>query len=315
MNKNIILLFLATIITTMVCAQDDMYFVPTKKEKAPKPKKEVSNVPFAGNTYFIGMNVSDDEYNRRGKKLKSGYYQVGDSIVFSDDSIASDIISFTPVTDSNVAKKERDTMYVFVAEPEDYRYSRYLSLWDDFYFNRWFYGPAWRYVWYPGGPWYDPWFGPWYNPWYDPWFYDYYAWGPYWYPWHYGPYYRNYWYDPYPYHYIAGGGGHHGTSTSRHPGRGGSGGVVLRSTAGTNNNNLVARRNGDVVNRFTGRETTSRGWNSNHNNRGYNDYSRGNNSYSPSHSSGFSGGGYSSGGGFSGGSRSTGGGGHSGGRR
>lgn len=333
MKKNIITFLLAMMLPVIAFAQDDMYFVPAKKDKVAKvkkPKTERSDVPFAGKTYYIGIDMSEDQYNRRHGKLSSGTYVVSDSVVYSSDSIASDIISFAPVKNSQNVQT-RDTMYVFVSDAEDYRYSRYLSMWDDFYWNRYFYGPGWTRFWYwHRNLWYDPWM----NPWYDPWYYDY-AYGPYWsgrwfYPWGFFPSRYDYWYSPYPHpYYITYGGGSIGGGSSRpgrHPGVGGHGGVVVRSTSGTSGNNVIARRNGDYVNRFTGYGPNSRGWNSAHNNaRGYDggNYTRSESNYTPSAPSSYSGGGgysrgsgsgsFSSGGG--GVSRSSGGGGHSAGRR
>lgn len=339
MKKSIITLLLASLLPIGASAQDDVYFVPTKtaKEK-PVAKKKSSEVPYAGKTYYSGINKTDDEYNRRVRK-QLGAYTVNDSIVYSEDSVASDIITFT--TGSNALAEaenvKHDTVYVYVNDLDEYSYCRLLSRFDDFYYNRWFFGPGWyspwswhmRYFnWYD--PWYDPYYagwgyyGPyygniWYDPWFDPWLYPF---GPYF--GHYG-YYGNY----YGYIYRPGGwGGYrpstdlghiayrgsHNHSYNAHGAHGDgsrSRGFANRTISRGSANYQVANRNGERTTYFTGR-SGAQGFRGNtvrnDNNRSYETYRPSSNSMR-STSSYSGGGGYTGGGGgFSGG-----GGGHSGG--
>lgn len=156
-----------------VIAQDDMYFVPTKENKA----KEAMSYGMPSRTYYSGSSRSVDEYNRRSW-----------SSVAPIDSAGNDIIEF-----SAVRGVYPDSVY---QEPvEDYKYTRRMSRFDDYtpteeaywagyrdgrWSSPWFYSR-----WYD----YDPWYYTGYYSWYSPWYYDYYR------PWHYG-YYR-------PWHYYG----------------------------------------------------------------------------------------------------------------
>lgn len=336
MKRNIIALVLATLLPMGAAAQDDVYFVPAAKVKKEKPVAKTGNVPFAGKTYYSGINKTDDEYNRRVKK-HLGTYTVNDSIIYSEDSVASDVITFT-AGGNLLAENENvkhDTVYVYVNDLDEYSLCRRMARFDDFYYNRYFYGPGWYGPWnwrmhYYG--WYDPWYDPfytgwgyygyygWYDPWFDPWIYPF---GPYYGL--YGNYYGNY----YGYvHRPTGGGGYRpsisGTNAyrgshnhqlgnnPRHNGSGSHGnGFASRTISRSSANYTIANRNGERTTYFTGR-SGSQGFRGNttesyRNNTQYN-------SYTPSvrsSSGGSSGGSYSGGGG--GGGFSGGGGGHSGG--
>lgn len=319
MIKNVFFLLTALVLTPSWCrAQDDMYFTPTKemvKKKKVQREKE-------RNDYYSGINKSDDEYNRRTQCRKFVPYSVSDSLLYSADSIASDIISFS-VGDGTYDEKVRvDTVYKYViVDDDDYAYCKRLSRFDDFYWWHNFYTPytcinplRWYARWYD--PWYDPWFNPWhcgyaypyysgwyYSGWYDPWF----AFG--WYdPWFYRPYY-------YPVYQYGGGGStahnrfYAGTRNHRY---------VRTETTSGNRSYDIAKRNGDATTRHRGigyRNNTVRNYGDSYR-RDYNTQSTRNSysgnfnsshstssgsSFSGGHSRGFSGG--SGGGSFGGGRR------------
>lgn len=337
MKKLVFAIIISMLLPLAVCAQDDMYFVPkkrTEKEKSTTTQRVRNNrsqTRISGNTYYSGINKTDDEYNRRNKKGGNKVYTCADSTLYSSDSIASDIITFS--TDMAAGRnnvKERDTVYVFVADKDEYRYCQYLSRFDDFYWYNRFYGPGWISPWHAYWYFYDPWFDPWFYPWYDPWYRAWYD------PW-YGP-----WYNPWRYPYYAGGGfiyygsggyggggyypnrGGHALSysgTHNHHFSGGSGstGFAHRNGSSTSRNYAVANRNGDRTTYATG----ARG--EGYTGTRYDAFTNGSRfessrSYTPSSSSSYSGGrssgsvGGGGGGGFSGGGHSVGGGGsHSGG--
>ncbi len=308
MKTRIFMLLLAASVSGQMFAQDDMYFVPAKKEKA---KVVSSDVPFAGKTYYSGINKSDDEYNRRVHVVHDGVYELNADDLYSADSIASDVIYFTPDKNEDFAESsKRDTVYILVAEENDYSLCRRMSRFEEFYWDRYFYGPYWshRWMWTHYDPWYDPFYSFWYDPFFDPWMspwyssyyygrYPYYAFG-------YDPYYHHYGY-PYGMGYTVSHRPHTAYAPGKHAGFGGHGGVIVNKTAGTSSNNLIARRNGDAVRRSS--DVRSRG---NFMNRG--DYTVNNHSAPRTeYGSGSSSRSYSGGGGYSrssGGSSSGGGG-------
>lgn len=354
MKRSIIVILAVIALPFMASAQDDLYFTPSKAQlKAEKEKRAAARAAREAAQlerdsqpaeYYSGINKTDDEYNRRIKTTGNNIYTVNEKDIHSTDSIASDIIEFTAEkgvypSDHNVA----DTVYkyIFVNDEDDYRYSRYMSRWDDFFwwhrgFGPWggYYPLSWYAGWYgPWGPWYDPWYGPWYDPWFDPWFV----------PWFYDPWFHHHyygWYRPWggwygPVYYIGGGGGHHGnyyasrhggapTGTANHAGAIRNHNFLADNSRGGSSrisNNDIARRNGDVVSHYGHARASGLRFGGDRNNR--NSYSEqtassrfsgnrsnypSNSSYSGSRSGGFSGGG---GGGFSGGH--SGGGGHFGG--
>lgn len=192
MKKLILLTALVVALPLSVLAQDDdMYFVPskqteTKEFRHPEPP-----------TYYSGIPRSVDDYNRRGHFRSSYRYIKADSL--ATDSL-SDVFEFIAGDGTFPDSLEVDTVeaiYPYESyEPEDdYRYSRRMSRFDDYYPSPAYYGSIGYY------DWYDPWVYPWhysrwgyYRPywyagwgWYDPWYYGwgypyrYYSWGyPYW---------------------------------------------------------------------------------------------------------------------------------------
>lgn len=352
-------------------AQDDLYFTPTKEQvkkaketrkavaKAREEERKVAAMELDG--YYSGINKTDDEYNRRYRYVSKPQVvtddALGDVIEFQagsgdykvDTTLYDDRI-YDDVAASGKSKKVKKS-YDY---DNDYRYTGYMSRFDDFYgwYDPWF-SPYWG-MYHPyygyAGYMYDPWFygsySPWYvgaYGWYDPWFNSMWGWyGP-WYvggwawhsPWYYGHYgYGFGWGGYYDYGFYPGGIGHHvgshqayasasGTVRNR-PGRGGfghmtGGGSNTGNRGGSNSNVQIARRNGDAVTRQTNRANTSAvsRYQRSSNVNTNTSYER---SYTPtsSFSSGSVGGGSSfSGGGVSrsGGGFSGGGGTHSGGRR
>lgn len=285
MKKHILLSLLVAASPTMMMAQDDMYFTPSKQSKV---QSSVEDLQKDEPTYYSGSSRDVDEYNRRGT-LKSYYQKIG------EDSLGNDIIVFHE-GDGRYDTSKADTVYRGSGSyygDDDYTYSRRMHRFDGFY-DPWFYGYHSYY------PWYDSWYDPWYYGgwgwswrarygWYDPWYYGYYGWG---YPYHYYGWY-------YPRYY--GGYAHAGTRNHRFPRQtvGGSRGV------NRSGNRTFGQRNQNYGTR------SSRSWN----NSGWNNGSM----HSPSRSSGSFGGGSfgggSRGGGFGGGSRGGGGGGGHFGRR
>ena len=221
MRKSLILSALAAMLPLTMNAQDDMYFVPTKKNV----EKTKSDYGMPKDTYYSGSKRSIDEYNRRNRtecweeQLKDG------SQVTVIDSLGNEIATV------NVKKKKsrRDSTYL----DDDYAYTRRMARWDgyecsnaywqgynDGRFNRWygwssFYDPWYYSSWYG---WYDPWlysswYGGWYGPWHGGWYGGWYGW--------YDPWYYGYWGGYYPHHHVViGGGGSYDMASSSFRSRG-----------------------------------------------------------------------------------------------
>lgn len=331
---------------------DDLYFVPKKKDKKAKAEQTVQTpsryrdveIIYADDDADIsgisGSSRSVDEYNRRGGSSR-GYrlpgddtlYVMQDSTVITTRRMANDIYA-----------QGYDEGY---ADGEDYALSRRMS--------RFTYGSIYA------SPWYYSYYDPFYWDYYDPWWgwggyhVGYYGWTrPYWgYSWSYSPYwYGGYysWHRPYygGYYGHHGGRGYYWRGNNRRPGdtgrsgtyyRGGrsggsvSGGrassmgrsgsqTVTRSTAGgRSSGNMNVRQGNSTYNSGRNSSTstnTSVGRSASSNTRSSSTNTRsysGGGSTSTSRSGGFSGGSSGGGGrsgGFSGGG--GGGGGRSGGR-
>lgn len=175
MMKKLVLLSVMMLLATTGWAQDDMYFVPSKKNI----EKEINAQSLPKDTYYSGSNRSVDDYNGR-------------SVYQTIDSLGNDVIEFSPSKgvypdslnreDYQVTRQlERFEGYtVKDAYIDGYRDGTYASRWH----SPWFY---YRYGYYD--PWYDPWYDDpwyytsWYGGWYDPWYYRPYRYG--WYG--YGP--------------------------------------------------------------------------------------------------------------------------------
>lgn len=182
MKKLVLFSVMAFALPTILLAQDDVYFTPSKESIREYKAAKVAR----RDAYYSGINKSDSEYNRR-VSLDKVYRKIG------KDSLGNDIIQ---VKDQN-GTCQVDTVYQFDRYFEDadndFTYSRRMGRFDDFYgyYDPWYYG-------YSGfgfrasfGYW-----DPWYMSYYDPWYYGYYD--PWWY---YG--YRSRWYDPWGYGYYG----------------------------------------------------------------------------------------------------------------
>lgn len=151
MKKLILSALLFGAVSLGVMAQDDVYFTPSKSVKKSMSSYEVINDSPAP---LSGSNRDVDEYNRRGKS--SSYFKK-----IGTDSLGNDIIEF-----HTSAEDITDTLAVYsgtkveFSVEDDYKYSRRLSRFDDYYWcDPWLYGyygfgPYWRYRY--TGFWYDP---------------------------------------------------------------------------------------------------------------------------------------------------------------
>ena len=205
MKKQLILmLLLGALPLSMMAQDDDLYFVPSKKE-AQKVEKSISYNDRPA--YYVGSNRNVDEYNRRGR-FRSSYQKIG------TDSLGNDIIEFqvgsglypdtTYVDTAWVSPRQQD----FYSGDDEYVYTRRMNRWDNWY--GWydpFYYRHWGYMGYGYYGWYDPWlYDSWYYGWYDPWYYGY-GWPYYGYYGYYGygwPYYGYYGYYGYGWPYYGG---------------------------------------------------------------------------------------------------------------
>ena len=209
MKRTFILLALVASMPLTMNAQDDMYFVPTKKN-VEKSKKDYG---MPKDTYYSGSNRSVDDYNRRHTECWENQLKDGSQVV-AIDSLGNEIAT----VNVKKGKSKHDSIL-----NDDYKYTRMMEMWDGYQcsnaywrgyndgrFNRWYgwssyYDPWYYSSWYgPYSLWYDPWFygyGGWYGGWYDPWFYGYAGWYG---GWH--PYYDWGWHGHY-YPVYGGGGG------------------------------------------------------------------------------------------------------------
>lgn len=143
-------------------AQDDLYFNPSKdKDEVKTTMRDANNT-----SYYSGIGMTDDEYNRFGS-FESYYQKIG------KDSLGNDIISHYNNADGALST---DTVYLgnqryYFDDDDDFAYSRRMSRFDNFY------------------GWYDPYYSCY---WYDPWYADRWAWG-----WRSPYYYASYWSWPY----------------------------------------------------------------------------------------------------------------------
>lgn len=300
MKKFLLLSVFAFLLSVNVVAQDDdMYFVPTKKN-VEKAKKDYG---MPHDTYYSGSDRSVDEYNRR----------IPGSSVTAIDSLGNDIINL----DGEVGE--------YPDSLGDYTYTRKMSRWDDYEWKDGYragYADGRFGTWGWGG--YYPYYSGWYGGWYDPWFYDpwYYGWGyAGWYnPWYYGYGwgYPHYWHNHYWGGWYPGGGIAYyrgSTGTRNHSaGRGSSNhsGYNYRRYNSVGNNRGYANNNRYNNNTNTNRNMNFGGVRNSNGNTYQNNSSFGG---TRSNGGGFSGGGGSRGGGGSFGGGSRGGGGHFGGGR
>lgn len=104
-------------------AQDDLYFNPAvDKDEVKSTVTDCDGAP-----YYGGLDMSDDEYNRR-HTLGSYYQKIG------TDSLGNDIIGFYGA-DGTLST---DTVYPFSSpyafdDDDDFAYSRRMGRFDNFY--------------------------------------------------------------------------------------------------------------------------------------------------------------------------------------
>lgn len=289
---------------------DDMYFVPTKKNVA----RDRATYGIPADTYYSGSMRSVDEYNRR---WASSYE------VLPVDT--GDIISF-----AGVEGVYPDSLGDFSLTQRMTRFDGYepsAAYWAGYsrgYSDSWGWHSPWYYSYYP---WYD-----WY---YDPWYYDSWYWGG-WYGWYgpwYSPWYRGYYsyYDPW---YYSGGGvtyAHYNPGTENHGRISGAGPTGFASgrtrtyssgtfgssrSLGTSVANRSGAYGGSRTSTSAATSTRTRTSTPNYSTNNIPTYSNSNGNFGGSYSnssSGSFGGSRSSGGGGGGGSVSSGGGGGGGG--
>ena len=109
-NRFLVSLILGALPLTMMAQDDDMYFVPTKKNV----EKEAVSYGMPRSTYYSGSNRSVDEYNRRG----GSYYQV-----LPSDTTGNDVINFSA---------ERGVYPDSVAAAEDFALTRQMARYDGY---------------------------------------------------------------------------------------------------------------------------------------------------------------------------------------
>ena len=169
----------------MAAQDDDLYFVPTKKNV----EKENARYGLPSKTYYSGSKRTVDDYNRRAW-----------SRVTPIDSTGNDIIEFSAVRG---VYPDSASANVYQEPADDYQYTRRMSRFDDYrpaeaYWDGYRagrYSTGWASAWYDPWYWdlpyyyssYYGWYSPWYySTWYSPWRYGYYG--------YYGPHYYGGWY-------------------------------------------------------------------------------------------------------------------------
>lgn len=282
MMRNFFIMLLVCATPYGVHAQDDMYFIPKKTDKAKTSVERPTE--YEGEHNYMDV----DEYNRR-PSYGSSYYELG------SDSTANDIIAFEP-------SEGRDSLNFYEGDgggDDDYTYSRRMSRFDDFYwydpwYSSWSYGPYWygRPYWSGYYGWYDPWYDPWYG-WYRPWGY---GWGHY----YYRPvvsYYR-------PYYGVTGTSNHGRVTYGRHGSSNKfSGYRGNRPSSGTVRNGRFSGSRSRVTNNFNRSNNRFNNNNNRFNGNRRNDYNRFETQSRPSFNTNSGAFGGSRGGSFGGGSR------------
>lgn len=260
-------------------AQDDVYFVPTKKALQQEKQQTVrrynyetypqSDDTFEYDDWADGRSNGSrdvDEYNRRqksDKKYRNNDYSA-DYYDVEEQNMTGRIVRF------------RSPRGVIIASPYYYDYYYDLAYYDPWFsnwgWNRWY---GWYDPFYVGFGWgYSPWrYSSWYSPWYSGWGYSWYGgWG------------WKSWYSPYYYGYY-GWGGYHGWHHYGYNSFGRYNGVYYGSMSGSNNTGYTSRggsfagRNGGSMGTRGGSfsdRNGSRGSSFDGNSRGY---SRGNANY------------------------------------
>lgn len=209
MNK-IALTCIALCASLAAMAQDDVYFVPTKK--AIQQEREVNlgyshsrvyEVPaesFEHDTWADGRSNGQrgvDEYNRRGASRYGKDTLRRSRSRYEDDApytVTSRIVRFRAPGVTIVTSPYYYDYYDFVSyDPwiDDWAWGGWRTSFAPFYYNRWggwyspwsfsysYWGSPWRYGWYDSfwdygwsNPYYYGWNGPYYGGWHSPYYYD-----------------------------------------------------------------------------------------------------------------------------------------------
>lgn len=200
--KRLLLISLVALVMPLTSqAQDDLYFVPTKKNVA----KSDAAYGLPRDTYYCGSRRSVDDYNRR--PMSRSYVETIDSAGNKvTEYKGDDTIDFDGVVGVYPDSAQVDSAFT-LDESEDYSLTRRMNRFDGYAWNE-----AYRQGYYAGvsDSWYwdDPWYWGYGHPWcgYSSWY-----WGSPWYG--YGSWYWGHpWYGGWYHHapvYIAGGGGYH----------------------------------------------------------------------------------------------------------
>ena len=244
------ILSMALVLTSLqAMAQDDMYFMPSKKQKAEREaarqaRQDNSSYDRIDYRDYSGSNRNVDEYNRMGSQVDVLPAGTGD------------VITFDPVEG------------VYPDSVGDYQLTKQMTRFDDYvpsiaYWEGYSAGRrdawGWHSPWYYSSlyPWYDPWYyDPWYSyGWYDPWYYD---------PWYYNYGWRHYGYwGGYYYHPVVyvGSGGYHYSGTSGNRSRFGNDSYgntsrVRNYTGSSRFDGARQRAGGGAISRGNGSSTT-----------------------------------------------------------
>ncbi|MDO4212236.1 MAG: hypothetical protein Q4D23_11105, partial [Bacteroidales bacterium] len=192
MKKVLFTLLAFGLASSAAMAQDDVYFVPTKKaiqkerqsqrqaqQWAATDDYESTYAPLEGYDhdtwadYRVNGSMDVDTYNRRGNGL----------LVATNDSVEVDTVA----VDGYYGSDEDYSATGRIVRFRSPRASLYASpYYDDYYYDLGYYDPWYYSTWYD--MWYDPWYyGGYYGGWMNPWHYSgYWGWGHYGYYGHYG---------------------------------------------------------------------------------------------------------------------------------
>lgn len=244
--KTLVLASLAALALPMASqAQDDLYFVPSKKNVP----RSVADYGMPRDTYYSGSRRSVDDYNRHRPHVRSHVETIDSAGNRVTTYGASDVIDFDGAMGVYPDSAAIDTAFSVSPQGDDYECTRRMSRFDDYawrdgYRDGYYAGrsQSWR--------WNDPWYWDYpyyYNSWYwnDPWY-----WG--------GWYGHHHWYGP---AYVVNGGArpsHHSLRNTRGTLRG------YRGTTGTGGRRTVSTpsrtfgRNSSNTNYNTGNFGSSR---------------------------------------------------------
>lgn len=195
MKKSLLLLAMCMTSLSTYAQDDDVYFVPSSKDRTESNDTYTANpgrssyTPISSDeSVFSSSNWANgrgndgrdvDAYNRRGRNYKGqsadslGVKQLYDQAYddgYEDGSYTARIVRFWSPRAG-----------VYVSSPYYFDYYDLCGFYDPFYYG---YGSSWSIGWsgwYGWGSWYgwrpyyswgwnSPWYNPWYDPWYDPWY-------------------------------------------------------------------------------------------------------------------------------------------------